>query len=262
VAKQMCRVWLYLFRALESDLWQSKCVEYGCIFFVPWLVLWLDAQDTAHMAFGKDSGLLSWSSRVPGPTLKALNLSGKSRHPLLTSKDGKPCVFFGKFHAMQMDEGLGRIGTIISVHAFKDWVPEELDRHGHGKNQFYMLSGSDQGPFHGSLGDAVRNTLIAQRDSEHIHASPWNGQWRLDSGSWHQVRQPVARGRAYWTDLHVATLRFPAFNPERTWVNRIGVDRNEIHQFKGYISELLVFDRQLDDAEVLCVESYLKQKWF
>lgn len=156
---------------------------------------------------------------------------------------------------MEIDPPMKRIGTIISVHAF-----EECDGEG---GLFYIFSGSLQGPFHGRQ-NSTEGSLIHPHHGAGIQRSPFDGTFRLNgAGAWKPAKHSELPLSPYWTDMSVATFKCQnAFNLNPGWANRIGCDRVGYHQFKGEISELLVFDRVLLDAEIEHVEDYLLQKWF
>jgi len=220
----------------------------------PGLVLWLDASATHTMKFqgsgdGDGDGLLEWQSLVRGPTMKAENKTP----PPVGTLDGVRCVYFDQRHSMQMEYPLRRVGTIISVHCFGPcWC------------QYYIFTGVEQGPFHGDDMEGKAKGTKASLVSGHgawVHRSPYNGRYRLGGGEWEPVKGE--RVNVYWQQMRMATLQCEsAFHPGPRTMNRIGCDRGSIHQFKGYVSELLVFDSLLNEEQVSNVEQYLQEKWF
>ncbi|CAK8988066.1 unnamed protein product [Durusdinium trenchii] len=219
---------------------------------LPGLVLWLDAScEGTLLRNNSDGGLLAWRSKFRGPGLETHYLLSESKSPTVEFHGGKPSVQFSKFRSMEMKYPLEKIGTIISVHAF-----EKITDARHTK-QFYLFTGQEQGPFHGD--EWSEGALISGHGSW-VHPSPKSGMYRLNGGAWEEVGK--RRQNPYWTEMQVASFKCgESFKLRPGWANRIGMDRKDIHQFKGCISEVLVFDDILADADIEHVEDYLLKKW-
>ncbi|CAE7254779.1 unnamed protein product [Symbiodinium sp. CCMP2592] len=202
-------------------------------------MLWLDASCESTLSYAPDGGLLSWSCKLRGPALKTHHPLDLSENPKLRLVDGKPSMEFSKYMSMQMDHPLERIGTIISVLAFDEM---KADREKHYA-QYCIFTGAEQGPLHGGRG---------------VSQSPgYEGTYRLNGGAWEGVKP-----KPCWTAMQVASFKCRrAFQLKPGWANRIGLDRQNSQKFQGRISELLVFDSVLADADIQHVEDYLLKKW-
>ena len=207
--------------------------------------------------------LETWRSRIPGRNMNGLTVYQSSfctgtkkellcpvkkmLHPWGGSEGGQfnevPSIFFSERHSMEMRPQLSKVGTIISLHCFETPDIPHGESDGLDPLQCFIFGGSkNRGPFQGDSGVEKEREV----------------QYRLDGGEW----QPFSGCRA-GRNWRVATLKCKeAFEVQGGSMDRIGGPETSGIQFKGYISELLVFDYVLDDTEIVRVESYLRRKWF
>ena len=75
--------------------------------------------------------------------------------PLMTSTPFGPAVRFGFEHSAQFEPPPPKIQTLISFHTFDNGREDKA-----GTNQFYILCGKRQGPFHGGDPDAADDNCV------------------------------------------------------------------------------------------------------
>ena len=121
---------------------------------------------------------------------------------------------------------------------------------------FYVLTGSEFEctPFHGMP------EIIVSKEWANGGTSPFiEAKIRLNGGD-----GIFALNTKIWTDeFKVASVVMNGNAVPQTCskgIDRIGRDRT-YHEFAGYLTELLVWNRGLSDAEVRTVEEYLLQKY-
>jgi len=194
------------------------------------LTMWLDAKDidgdgnTDSLA--EDSNISNWCDKAGGDH----NATGNTP-PLykITALNSRPSVKFNKLSGWL---SFPEISTIRTV--------------------FWVYKG---GPAH----------LLGHTSDFHFHsgglANLWHQQWASSS---------VRGGRAYLLGNQVSPTaeRFPSNSPivlsivttGNTKANLIGKERSS-GTIDGYLSELLVFTRALDENEQFLVDQYLANKW-
>jgi hypothetical protein len=195
------------------------------------LTMWLDAKDIDGDgnadSLANDSNISVWCDKTGGDH----NATANSNFPLYktTGFNNMPSVKFNKLNGWL---SFPEISTIRSVY----WVYKGAAGHllGHSTNYHFHQNG---------------NTSL------------WSPQWA--SGS-------VRGGRAYLLGNQVSptTEPFPSNTPiilsivttGNTKANLIGKERNA-GGHSGYLSELLIFTRALDESEQAKVDRYLANKW-
>jgi len=195
------------------------------------LTMWLDAKDIDGDgnadSLANDSNISVWCDKTGGDH----NATANSNFPLYktTGFNTMPSVKFNKLNGWL---SFPEISTIRSVFWVYKGAPGFLL--GHSTNYHFHTNG---------------NTSL------------WSPQWA--SGS-------VKGGRAYLLGNQVSptTEPFPSNTPiilsivttGNTKANLIGKERNA-GGHSGYLSELLIFTRALDESEQTKVDRYLANKW-
>jgi hypothetical protein len=208
------------------------------------LELWLDVLNKDTLEIDADGSVLMWTSCANNR--KLVSLSGT--RPILSNINSKQSVEFDYNKTMDIVPPLTNIQTIISFHRFKDTRP--------GVSPFYILCGSEQGPFHGD-----GNFIASEQHGGYGQGLPFcNGVMRLNG----VVVGPPKQITAWKESFQVATVLCQSpvpVNRDSRCVDRIGRDR-VYHEFPGFLTELLVYNRELSTVEVEAVEEYLFQKYF
>ena len=216
------------------------------------LELWLDATARETVDLNGAHAVKRWRSMDGnGRVLTAkfgnpiLHDGGTYPHPSIRMTVPAPvCIEFDFDKVMQIDPPMQAIQTIISVHRFKNCKD----------HMQYIFSGDEQSPLCGE-----KDTISGQH-GVHAAGMPFNkADIRLNSG----VGKPTVQTTA-WTDEFKVASVVMSMGPVPTdrmgsRINRIGRDRN-FHDFAGFLVEVLVWNRELSEKEVLAVESYLHSK--
>jgi hypothetical protein len=194
------------------------------------LTMWLDAKDidgdgnTDSLA--EDSNISNWCDKAGGDH----NATGNTP-PLykITALNSRPSVKFNKLSGWLSFPEISTIRTVF-------WVYEGAPGH-----------------------------LLGHTSNYHFHTNGLTSLWspQYASGS-------VRGGRAYLLGNQVSptTERFPSNTPivlsivttGNTKANLIGKERSS-GGHSGYLSELLIFSRALDENEQFLVDQYLANKW-
>ena len=213
------------------------------------LELWLDAtaRETIELDRCEEANAVQqWRSKGDcGRVLTAefgtpvLRGAGTHLHP------SPVCIEFDYDKSMRIDPPLQAIQTIISVHKFKRC--RDMAAH-------YIFSGDEQSPFHGD------NDKISSGHGAWAAGVPFfEANIRLNSG----VGEPTKHTMAWTEEFKVASVvmsKGPVpTDRDGSRVNRIGRDR-QYHEFAGFLAEVLVWNRELSEQEVIVVEKYLRSK--
>jgi hypothetical protein len=199
-----------------------------------------------------------WPSATPGlPILRAVteDIAG----PTVYRNDvGKPAVRFGYNRSLRLEGDIRSVQTVVSFHVFHQ--PDYNDELNYECNQFYIFSGTEQGPFHGTDGPCPGHSI-----------SSGHGAWEGAGGlAFHEgtirldgVESKVIETPCWVDSFKVAVVSCTAPVPDvmaHTRINRIGRDRNG-HAFSGSLCEVICFDRALTVEEIDDLEGYLRRKW-
>lgn len=231
------------------------------------LALWLDAADLNEICLSgsdaiavdaddhdgiADVSVTHWRSKVAGRGMRQMPQCGGPR--LLRFPGGGQAVKFDYDRSLKLTRYYDRVHTLISVHRFEPPVPGQSDC------QFYVLSGEQQGPFHGGKEEVING------HGGWVSPHAQNGTIRL-SGM--EARPAVDYRISDWNVFNVSVFEcedvlhqgtMSQGHDFRRTVNRIGRDRN-CHAFNGSIAELLIFSEPLTLQEIEHIEQYLTHKW-
>ena len=220
--------------------------------------LWLDAASAESVQLDSNGEVARWLSRAECPALRHLRRPSGAAAPRIHDAAAFRALEFDYNRSMDIEPPLSQTQTVISVHKFKDLA----DRRPHGGAQFYIITGSSQGPFHGA-GGHTKGACITSGDGKWAGAGGepfYNGTIRLDGV------QSAVKEQMVWKDtLRIASVScthpvpYGVDSPGERGTNRIGRDR-DYHEFAGLIAELLVYSRALSPDEIDRVERYLRAK--
>jgi len=225
------------------------------------LELWLDvmATETIELDPMNSSSVMQWRSRSGCLVQRTLETEFPGSCPVFDQSQPNS-IEFDYNKTLTINPALEHVQTLISVHKFKD---STRGTDGSPRAQFYIICGTEQGPFHGAGGNTP-GTCITSGDGawEGAGGKPfYDGEIRIGG-----IAQQV-KNTAVWKDtFKVATVTCTDKVPADTcnWgsrgVDRIGRDRM-FHEFAGFLSELLVFNRQLSAMEIASIEDYLALKY-
>jgi len=265
--RRVCKCWYFILKPFSLP--RIVPPELG-------LQLWMDACATETIQFDKESKVKLKTDFTPNglPVKIWRSLVGKMylhvdqvycRDDKKTNYDiadpvfirsvinGLPGIFFDYGHSASICEGNLSARTIVSVHSWEfqnrldhmavHKIPGEL-------YNFYIFTSSVSYFMHTNSNNHLNN-LFSYAAHEYFRA----GKIRVDGKNF----VPVAES-SRWTDqgLHLAVLEM--YGTIRNGLDMIGADR-DCNQYCGTIAELLVYDRVLDEDEVMTLENSLMEKY-
>ena len=252
---QLCAFENELQRKYE-ELWSESenCVP------LDGLCLWLSADEGVTTKNGR---VVNWKNSAH-PDLSQLNcLPFCDGHPVLQNgSDQHPHISFGYNQTGTLSPPLpDGVRTIISVHKFDD---QQAQKDGIAC-QFYIFSGSAQGPFHCDGGQHTTRgrSGISSGDGSWAGGTAFaQGHVRFDGTS---KRVPVSQVKTGdFDEFRLAVVECAAggvTNQRGPGMDRIGRDRN-CHAFTGQVQQVMVWQRQLSDEEIERLGRYLLRRWF
>lgn len=207
------------------------------------LLLHLDGQN--EDSFEISNGLISvW--RTSNHSLEEVKMSVEEDVPAPQKPGEDGLVHFSHNESLMMVPEIGNLQTVISIHSFEDKDGCE--------HPFYILTGTQQGPFHGITCEDGRKMIVSGH-GKWVTPEAFHGRIRLNGGPWQ-----LAKDAELWSGLRLATFECSAPLHGGNRVNRIGRDRI-YHSFCGALGELMIYDRTLTELELESVEGHLLQKW-
>jgi hypothetical protein len=207
------------------------------------LLLWLDASRGVQK---RGQYVTQWNSCIVDRQLVS-----SEGYPIFKDSDTSfPAhVEFDHNRSMKIVPPLLDIETIISVHCWKaPTSPERIP--------FYIICGTDQGPFQGN---SDKHGICSETQQGEPY---YQSSIRLNGVSHRSNEVKV------WRDqMKIASIVFDSrvpVNRNHLGVNQIGraqIDPQTSHEFAGYLTELLVFHRRLSENEIVVIENYLRVKY-
>ncbi|MFT5171771.1 MAG: hypothetical protein ACI9BD_001549, partial [Candidatus Marinamargulisbacteria bacterium] len=229
------------------------------------LQLWLDAADHKRFKFSGGNTIEEWKDKS-GNGFNARQTS-QARQPTLID-DGMNGNKAVRFDSQYLDLDATSIDGVNGT-SFTIFVVSKVDG---GSGSFRSpLTSRESAPDKGFV-------FYANENDEWDF---WVGKGTSSGGGWSQqdVKSPVVPGKAsvLTARYNEATIRQELFvdraliNSKRTpmhrnesFVGRIGAGKTEAEAdyfFEGDISEVIIYNRALDDDARLAVENYLDLKW-
>jgi hypothetical protein len=227
---------------------------------LPGLVFWLDADYPPSVV--TDVGVAEWRDR-----------SGNNRHATQTTGTAQPTLFPNAFEsrpAMAFD-GIDDFLVVedytplVDYDAFLVWkspvlpsIDELTALVRYGGEQF----NTNIEITHGHYMDTFRNAatlsmgggyLVARFDDPAID-TPYLWQMTFDS----VLGRLTSRTNGHFSNQYGD---FPGPPDSEGAGLGIGARVNAIQHFRGFIAEIIIYDRVLSDAERVRIEAYLKSKW-
>jgi hypothetical protein len=206
------------------------------------LLLWLDAKDISTIIKDGSNKVSKWADK-----------SGRNNHAIQANEirqatyssnglDGKPTLIFNNQHFVTPSNTIGDL-TVFAVFTNDNTFPV-----GGGDVDFIMSHAG----FNVSTANGYVNTPAPAFRQEGMGASSYYLNGQLQAGN----NTPISTGNAYIGGITAA-------NGVDTSIIGIGGHYNDsgFGDYKGKISEIILFNRQLTNAQRQLVEAYLSAKW-
>jgi len=199
------------------------------------LIVWLDMQDQSSLEKNTpEKGLLSWKNKAVTHYVKSVE---EKTTPKVVKEgiNGRPALYFnGEGDNLILEKGIwaktGRGFQMFAVHGSEENT---------GQNWQKILTASVDVTFP----DGKKNKL----------------QWSIDRPIEWATGKPISYKPDVFTSFRPADGR--SYVMDNVIIGGAPNKQGIINNFKGYLGEILVYNRELNQTEKDKVFAYLKQKW-
>lgn len=230
------------------------------------LDIWFDAADAATITYATSPYIQAWDDKSVGTTVKPANTSGNSAvkpQYVINYQNGKNVVYFdgqndlftiNPFPTLQSITGFTYLVVYKTLSGSTTQVVSQMKTNTTGVNELYLGITSGSTYSVGGGGGFATTTGTTTNTNFNVHTIKFDGTKSTNDTKLIYRINKIAQSLSFTTNVgtavnaNVATLY-------------MGESPDGSNDFSGYIAEILLYTRLLNDMETANMENYLETKW-